>query len=114
MAIKVDSSDAGYGGGYRIERSGDNADWKLANARPGEKLEITRANAASYVLGQVPLADVATGDVKDTDTGLEKPALILATTLDGKSYELKVGRLVGENYYVVFSSPQVVVLRRRG
>jgi len=49
------------GGGYRIERSGDNADWKLADAKPGEKLEVTRANAASYVLGRVELADVATG-----------------------------------------------------
>jgi hypothetical protein len=94
------------GGGYRIERSGDNADWKLADAKPGEKLEITRANAASYVLGQVQLADVATGDVNQADTGLEKPTLVQATTLDGKSYELKVGRLLGENYAVVFSSPQ--------
>ena len=90
------------GAGYRIERGGDNADWKLADARPGEKLEVTRANAASYVLGQIELADVAPKDVQDT--GLDNPTLIKAATLAGASYELKVGKLAGENYYVVLAT----------
>ena len=48
------------------------------------------------------LADVAPDDAKDT--GLDKPALINATTLDGLAYEIKVGKLEGENYYVRFIS----------
>lgn len=93
------------GGGYRIERSGDNADWTLAGAKPGEKLEITRANAASYVLGQVELADVAPKEdaANPAVTGLDRPTLIEATTLAGAAYEVKVGKLAGENYYVAFS-----------
>ncbi|TMH70290.1 MAG: DUF4340 domain-containing protein [Betaproteobacteria bacterium] len=75
---------------WRIERAGDNADWKLAGAKPGEKLDTSRANAASYSLSLLELADVAADDVKDT--GLDKPALINATTLDGLAYEIKVGR----------------------
>jgi hypothetical protein len=94
------------GGGYRIERSADNADWKLASPKPGEKLEITRANAASYMLGQLELADVAPKEVRDNAalTGLDQPTLIEASTLAGASYEIKVGKLAGENYYVSFTS----------
>ncbi|HYP89435.1 MAG TPA: DUF4340 domain-containing protein, partial [Polyangiaceae bacterium] len=58
---KVKTLEVRYpeGGGYRIERDGDNADWRLAGARPDEKLEVTKANAASYSLGLLELADVA-------------------------------------------------------
>ncbi len=90
------------GSGWRIERSADNADWKLAGAKPGEKLEVTRANAASYTLGLLELADVAPRDVKDT--GLDDPVLISATTLDGLSYAIKVGKLQGDSYFVSFQS----------
>ena len=94
------------GDGWRIERAADNADWKLAGAKPGEKLEITKANAASYSLGLLELADVAsketTGD--GATTGLDKPTLINATTLAGVSYEIKVGRPEQDNYYVAFTS----------
>jgi hypothetical protein len=87
------------GGGWRIERDGDNAEWRLAAQRPGEKLETTRANAASYSLSLLELADVAPKDAK-----LEDPTLVEATTLDGLAYSLKVGRLQGDNYPVSFSS----------
>ncbi len=90
------------GEAWRIERAADNADWKLAGIKPGEKLDTGRANAASYSLSLLELADVASDDVKDT--GLDKPTLVNATTLDGLSYEIKVGSLVGDNYFVRFSS----------
>jgi hypothetical protein len=90
------------GEGWRIERAADNADWKLAAAQPGEKIDTSRANAASYSLSLLELADVAPKDVKDT--GLEKPILVDATTLEGASYAIKVGRLDGDNYYVTFTA----------
>ena len=88
------------GSGWRIERAGDNADWKLAGAKPGEKIEVTKANAASYSLSLLELADVVPGDAKDT--GLDSPTLINATTLDGLDYAIKVGKLEAQNYYVSF------------
>jgi len=94
------------GSGYRIERSGDNADWKLAGAKPGEKLEITKANAASYSLGLLDLADVLPKDAKDT--GLDKPVEIKAATLDSLAYDIKVGKLQGDNYFVSFTSSGTV------
>jgi len=90
------------GGGYRIERSGDNADWKLAGLKPGEKLEVTKANAASYSLSLLELADVLPRDTPDT--GLDKPVDISAVTLDGLTYDIKVGKLQGDNYLVTFAS----------
>jgi hypothetical protein len=87
------------GGGYRIERDADNAEWRLANARDGEKLEVTRANAASYSLSMLELADVA-----PNNTALEEPTTIRATTLDGLSYSIQVGKPQGENHPVRFSS----------
>jgi hypothetical protein len=87
------------GAGYRIERDGDTADWRLAGAKPGEKLEITRANAASYSLSLLELADVA-----PKGTALEDAVSIQATTLDGLSYSIKVGKLQGDNYPVSFTS----------
>jgi len=101
---KVKTLEVRYpaGDGYRIERAADNAEWKLAGAKPGEKLDISRANAASYSLQLLELADVA---AKDTpDTGLDKPILVDATTLEGLSYAIKVGKLAGQNYYVSFTS----------
>jgi len=90
------------GGSYRIERNADNADWKLAGLKPGEKLDVSRANAASYSLSLLDLADVLPKDTKDT--GLDKPIEITAATLDGLTYNIKVGKLQGDNYFTTFTS----------
>lgn len=101
---KVKTLEVRYpdGAGYRIERAADNADWKLVGARPGEKLDIPRANAASYSLQLLELADVAPKDA--ADTGLDKPISVHATTLEGATYAIKVGKLAGDNYYASFTA----------
>jgi len=86
------------GEGWKIERADDNADWQLAGAKPHEKLEVTKANAAVYVLSRLELADVAAA--KTEDTGLDRAAVITATTFEGLSYTLRVGKQAGEQYYV--------------
>jgi hypothetical protein len=98
---KVKTLEVRYpdGGGYRIERDGDNAEWRLAGARAGEKLEVTKANAASYSLSLLELADVAPKGTK-----LEEPIAIHATTLDGLAYSIEVGKLQGDNHPVRFKS----------
>jgi hypothetical protein len=101
---KVKTLQVRYPGGetWRIERPKDNAEWKLAGAKPGEKLDVSRANAASYSLSLLELADVAPRDEKDP--GLDKPVLVDATTLEGAVYAIKVGRLERDNYYVTFTA----------
>jgi hypothetical protein len=90
------------GGGYRIERNADNADWKLAGLKPGEQLDVSKANAASYSLSLLELADILPKD--SNDTGLDKPIEINAITLDGLTYNIKVGKLQGDNYFTTFTS----------
>src|SRR5262249_13145394 len=85
------------GSGYRVERSGDNADWKLSGG--SEKVDAPKANAATYSLSLIEIADVAPKDAKPEDTGLDKPTVITAQTFDALTYTLKVGKLEGENYY---------------
>jgi len=103
---KVKSLDVRFAdgaGSYRIERNGDNADWKLAGLKHGEKLDVPRANAASYSLSMLDLADVMTKEAAK-DTGLDKPTDIKAVTLDGLGYDIKVGKPQGDNYFVTFTS----------
>jgi hypothetical protein len=90
---------AASGSSWRIERAGDNADWKLAGARSDEKLDISRANAASYSLSLIELADVAPAAAKPEETGLDKPTVVTAVTFDALTYTLKVGKASGDNYY---------------
>jgi hypothetical protein len=87
---------------WRLSRVADNAEWKLEPLKAGEKLDTGRANAATYSLSMLELGDDAPDDTKDA--GLDKPALLNATTLDGLAYEIKVGKLEGDNYYVRFHS----------
>jgi hypothetical protein len=89
---------------WKIERSGDNAEWKLEGARPGEKLDVTKANAASYSLSLLELADVAPEATTAQQAGFDKPsATINATTLAGLDYRFTLGKLQGANYYVKFT-----------
>jgi len=98
----LDVRDA-TGADWKIERSGDNADWKLAGMRGSEKLDTSKANAAAYTFARLDLADVAPKDAKPEDTGLAKPAIVTATTFDGLSYTLKLGKLEGDNYYATLA-----------
>ena len=68
------------------------------------KVEITKANAASYSLSLLELADVAPPGTSAQSAGFDKPtATIDATTLDGLSYEFTIGKLDGANYYLRFT-----------
>jgi hypothetical protein len=104
-AEKVKTLEVRVPGGdtWKIERSGDNADWKLAGLKPGEKLEITKANAAGYTFGQIPLADVAPKSITPEQAGLDKPTVVTVTTLDGLTYVLSLGRLEGDNHYATLA-----------
>ena len=85
------------GEGYKIERSSESADWKLANAKSGEKLDQAKANAAAYKLSRLEIDDVAAGG-QAGDKDFEHPAVITATTFDGLTYVLHLGQPEDERY----------------
>ena len=89
---------------WKIERARNGAPWVLAGARAGEKVEVTKANSASYSLSLLELADVAPSGTSAQSAGFDKPtATISATTFDGLRYGFTVGRLEGNNYYLRFT-----------
>ena len=104
-AEKVKTMELRYadGSGWKIERSGDNADWKLAGLGAGEKLEVTKANAASYTLSLIELADVAPKEAGPAETGLDKPVVVTALTFDALTYTLRLGKAQGDNHYATIA-----------
>ncbi len=99
-AEKMKAMEVALAGGerWKIERPGENANWKLSPLRAGEKLDMIRANSASYALNSVELADVAAPGARPEVTGLDKPiATIVAVTFDGLSYTVKLGKAAGDN-----------------
>ena len=105
-AEKLKTLEVHLAGGehWRIERANENAEWKLVGAKAGEKVEVTKANAASYSLSLLELADVAPPGTSAQDAGFDKPtATIVATTLGGLTYRFNVGRLEGNDYYLRFT-----------
>ena len=103
---KVKTLEVRYpgGDGWRLDRAAENAAWKLADQRPGEKVDPSRANAATYSLSLLDLADVAAKDASLEATGLDKPTRLNATTFGNLSYAVRVGKLEGENYFVKLES----------
>lgn len=83
--------------GYRIERVTDGIDWKLDRAAPGQKLDVSRANAASYSLSRIDIEDLA---APDANTGLDKPTTVTATTFDGLTYTLRIGNIEKDKAFV--------------
>ena len=89
---------------WKIERASDNAAWTLDGAHAGEKVAVTKANAASYSLSLLELADVAPPGTSAQSAGFDKPAAsIVATTLDGLTYDFTIGKLEGRNYSLRFT-----------
>lgn len=103
---KVKTLEVRYPGGedWRLARAGENAPWKLSGLRAGEQVDTGRANAATYSLGLLDLADVAPKDVAPEATGLDKPIRLSATTFGGLSYVVRIGKLEGQNYYAKLES----------
>lgn len=89
----------GAGGKWRVTRPSLEGDWKLTPLYAGEKLDIVRANSATYSLNRVEIADVAPTGLRPDQTGLDKPITVVAQTFDGLTYTLKLGDLREGNYY---------------
>jgi len=88
---------------WKLVRDAAASPWKLADAKPGEELDNAKAAGVASIFSYGSFADVLAPDAPVTETGLDKPATIRIETFDNFSYELKVGKLMGENYPVLVS-----------
>ncbi len=86
---------------WTIARAHDDADWTLeGEIADGQQVAVTKGNAASYSMSLLEIADVAPPGIAPAESGLDKPSIVTATTFDGLTYTLKVGKLVDAKHYV--------------
>ena len=86
---------------WKIQRTSEDGEWSLEGEMPaGQQLAVTKANAASYSMSLLEISDVAAPGIATTETGLDKPSLVTATTFDGLTYALKIGKALDGKRYV--------------
>jgi hypothetical protein len=82
---------------WAVFKETEASDWKLAG--PG-KLDPGKAQDASSAMYGLRIVDAAVG-VNDAQAGLDKPTLVRATTFEGWTYEVRIGKQApGGDYYV--------------
>ena len=100
-SIAVAGTAAGVN--WKIVRDAAASPWKLADAKPGEELDNAKASGVASLFTAASFADVLAPDAPVAETGLDKPSTVRIETFDNFSYELKIGKLMGENYPVLVS-----------
>jgi hypothetical protein len=88
---------------WKIMRDAAASPWKLADAKPGEELDTNKATNTASLSTSMSFADVLASDVPVEETGLDKPSTVRIETFDNFVYELRIGKLMGENYPVLVS-----------
>ena len=94
---KVKTLEVRYpeGGGYRIERGGDNADWKLAGAQARRKARRHQGERGLVFAAACSSSPTWRRRARRRAAGADP---VDATTLDGLTYAIRVGKLQGDNY----------------
>ena len=83
---------------WKVSRDTETAsDWKLADAKPDEKLDSTKTSGFSYALNSPSFNDVLPSDTKPEQTGLDKPTVITLDTFDNFAYTIKLGQKTNDN-----------------
>ena len=81
---------------WTIARESETNEWKLVDAKAGEQLDAAKAGSVTSVLAYPSFTDVATNSAPD-HTGMDKPVTAKVETLDGFTYDVKVGKKVADD-----------------
>jgi hypothetical protein len=113
-AVKTLAVQLADGEHWKIARESEDAAWSLEGEIPaGQQLAVTKANAASYSMSLLEIDDVLPASTAQADTGLDKPSLVTATTFDGLTYTLKIGKLIDGKYPVTVAIDGTLLKRPR-
>ncbi|MDE3068680.1 MAG: DUF4340 domain-containing protein [Verrucomicrobiota bacterium] len=83
---------------WQLVRSSETGAWKLADAKPDEKLDASQASEVADALSSPSFNDVAVG-LTPAQTGLDDPTRVEIKTFDGFDYAMNVGRQTNDNDY---------------
>jgi len=87
---------------WKVTRDTETAsDWKLADAKPDEKLDSSKTSSFSSALSSPSFNDVLVADTKPEQTGLDKPTVVTLDTFDNFTYTIKLGQKTNDNLPLV-------------
>ncbi len=84
---------------WKIARETESGEWKLAEAKPEEKLDPGKVSGVSNPLSSPGFLDVVIG-TSAGESGLGNPTTIAIQTFEGFNYTVKVGAKTNENYFL--------------
>jgi hypothetical protein len=87
---------------WTLSRETETGEWKLADAKPGEQLDSSKASSLNSALSSPTINDVVAEPNLET-LGLGKPVLVKLETFDNFQYTLKVGTKTNDTYPVMVS-----------
>jgi hypothetical protein len=86
---------------WKLTRETEAGEWKLADAKPTEQLDNSKATGAANPLNSPSFVDVlTTGKPEET---VATPTLVTVDTFDNFTYTLKVGQKTNENFPLAMS-----------
>ena len=98
---------------WRMSRETESGEWKLAEAKPDEKLDTSKVSNFNWMLTSVSFHDVAKPDVKPEQTGLDKPITAHVATFEDFTYVVKIGKSESDSrHYVQFATSANIAKER--
>lgn len=86
---------------WKLSRETESGEWKLADAKPTEQLDNSKASGAGNALSSPSFNDVSLA--KPEELGLDKPTTVTLDTFDNFTYTLKVGQKTNDNLPLIVS-----------
>lgn len=86
---------------WKISRETETGEWKLADAKPTEQLDNSKATGAGSSLSAPSFNDVSLA--KPEELGLDKPTTVTLNTFDNFTYTVKVGQKTNDNLPLIVS-----------
>ena len=82
---------------WKLSRETEAAEWKLADAKPSEQLDASKASNVANPLSSPSFVDVVTKS-KPEELGLDKPTVASIDTFDNFTYTIKLGQKTNDNF----------------
>jgi hypothetical protein len=88
---------------WTITRESPTADWKLADAKPGEELDKSKLSPYGFLFANAAFVDVLGPEISPLEVGLDKATAVTIESSDHFLYKILLGKLAGENYPLSFT-----------
>ena len=85
---------------WKLVRESEGGQWLLADVKPGENFEPSKASSLNYALSSPSFEDVVSPEATPEQAGLAEPITAKLETFDGFVYTVQVGSETNNNYHL--------------